>query len=113
MAEDIEVSEMYRQKTLKCPQVALQEMLDLQEMYQCIFSQSLLLEMWLLSCAKFMNNWSTSLGYGSLYGFLEHQCFQQQQGILGAQLVAPTTGLRPPVHGSSTQADGTQQHNQQ
>ena len=23
---------------------------------------------------RFMNDWSTSLGYGSLYGFLEPQC---------------------------------------
>ncbi|KAK7352165.1 hypothetical protein VNO80_17583 [Phaseolus coccineus] len=41
------------------------------------------------------------------------QGFQQQQGMPGARPVAPTAGLRPPVHGSSAQADFTTQPNQQ
>ncbi|XP_027354203.1 actin cytoskeleton-regulatory complex protein pan1 isoform X2 [Abrus precatorius] len=39
--------------------------------------------------------------------------FQQQQGMPGARPVAPAAGLRPPVPGSSAQADGTTQPNQQ
>ncbi|XP_027905267.1 epidermal growth factor receptor substrate 15 isoform X2 [Vigna unguiculata] len=38
---------------------------------------------------------------------------QQQQGMPGARPVAPTAGFRPPVHGSSAQADFTTQPNQQ
>nr|KYP64867.1 putative calcium-binding protein C800.10c family [Cajanus cajan] len=41
------------------------------------------------------------------------QGFQQQQGMPGARQVAPTAGLRPPVHGSSARADGITQSNQQ
>ncbi|KAK7311026.1 hypothetical protein RJT34_08883 [Clitoria ternatea] len=39
--------------------------------------------------------------------------FQQQQGMPGAQPVAPTAGLGPPVQGSSPRPDGIVQHNQQ
>ncbi|WVZ21390.1 hypothetical protein V8G54_008712 [Vigna mungo] len=38
---------------------------------------------------------------------------QQQQGMPGARPVVPTAGFRPPVHGSSAQADFTTQPNQQ
>ncbi|KAL2346170.1 hypothetical protein Fmac_000170 [Flemingia macrophylla] len=41
------------------------------------------------------------------------QGFQQLQGMPGARPVAPTAGLRPPVHGSSVRVDGTTQPNQQ
>ncbi|RDX99916.1 EH domain-containing protein 2, partial [Mucuna pruriens] len=41
------------------------------------------------------------------------QGFQQQQGMPGAQPVATTAGLRPPVHGSSARGDGITQPNQQ
>ncbi|CAJ1973131.1 unnamed protein product [Sphenostylis stenocarpa] len=40
------------------------------------------------------------------------QGFQQQQGMPGARPVAPTAGLRPPVHGISARADGITQPNQ-
>ncbi|KAL3022487.1 hypothetical protein AAZX31_04G016000 [Glycine max] len=52
------------------------------------------------------------IAYGNA-GWGIGQGFQQQQGIPGARPVAPTAGLRPPVQGSSAQADGTQQPNQQ
>lgn len=50
----------------------------------------------------------------SLSYFFPSQGFQQQQqGMPGARPVVPTAGFRPPVHGSSAQADFTTQPNQQ
>jgi len=89
-------------------------------------NQKLLMEMQLGVLAKVfsliytVSNFSFSLsriGYFLIififFYFYLSQGFQQQQGIPGAWPVTPTTGLRPPVHGSSAQADGTQQSNQQ
>jgi len=49
----------------------------------------------------------------NFFYFYPSQGFQQQQAMPGARPVAPTAGLRPPVHGSSPQADFTTQPNQQ
>jgi len=62
---------------------------------------------------NFLFFFSYKTPFDDFFYFYPSQGFQQQQGMPGARPVAPTAGLRPPVHGSSAQADFTTQPNQQ